>query len=179
MGGASRKDTALFTSQCRWCCQKFKVRRLKEQIKSWTVAETNTSSSIFDHFGQICQLQYKVITPELPGSARRRICLKDCLNAWFCYNALHQEDRWDVNIKLWTSVLLLMPSGRIGIWRVFFIYPGHSEEGRQNWKEAGRGGGGGERKSDINLLCPLTLQRLAVNQSKPSPFQKALFDHAG
>lgn len=60
----------------------------------------------------------------------------------------------------------------------FSIYPGHSVEGRHNWMEAGVLGGKGGI-SDINLLCPLTLQRLAVNQSKPGLFQKALFDHAG
>lgn len=102
------------------------------------------------------------------------ICLKNRWNAGFCYKALHQEDRSHVNIRF--SVLLLMPSGRIVIWRFFFflIYTQDTaeREDRTGWK-------GGERKSDINLLCPLTLQRLAVNQSKPSLFQKALFDHAG
>lgn len=104
----------------------------------------------------------------------RGICLKNSLNAWFCYNALHQEDRSDVDIKF--LVLLLMPSGRIVIWSFFFLYIPRTQRRGKTESDGSRGMGG---KSDINLLCPLTLQRLAVNQSKPSLFQKALFDHAG
>lgn len=79
-------------------------------------------------------------------------------------------------VQMWTSHFqcsLWCPVAELGSGGVFYTQDTAKREDRTGWK---RGGG---RKSDINLLCPLTLQRLAVNQSRPHLFQKALFDRAG
>lgn len=143
----------------------------KSKLNHYQSHKTDTSRSIFDYFGQICHHTWftRIDTP---------MYMFEKIVWMHGFAIIHNIRK---TVQMWKSSFwcsFWCPVAELWSGGVFSIYPGHSVEGRQNWMEAGGFGGKGGI-SDINLLCPLTLQRRAVNQSKPSLFQKALFDHAG